>query len=180
MSKALEELKKAMWEERVEPCRGLPEELFIFSTTLAPTVNIDLFITNEKRQLLLTWRDDIYCGRGWHIPGGCVRLKERLAERITKTAEKELGVPIVYDPVPLAVREAIEQDYRPNLLNQLERCHSIAFLYQCSLQSGCEIPEQKSGTKLRWFDRLPENLLKLHLNLYGDIIENYFNGGTRK
>lgn len=180
VSKALEELKKAVYEEGVEPCKGLPEELFIFSTTLAPTVNIDLFLTNEKRQLLLAWRNDVYSGRGWHIPGGCVRLKERLAERIAKTAEKEIGVPIIYDPVPLAVREFIEQDYRPNLSNQLERCHSISFLYSCSLTSGCEIPEQKNGTELRWFDRLPDDLLKMHLNLYGDIIENYFQGGTKK
>ena len=177
VSRALAELKKAIKMDGVDSTKGLPEDLFIFSTTLVPIVNIDLFVTNEKHELLLSWRDDIYHGKGWHIPGGCVRLREKLETRIIKTAEKELGVPIEYDINPIAVREYIEYENRPNLLNQQERCHNFSFLYNCKVKYGYEVPERLDGVDLRWFSRTPENLLKTHKDQYGDIIENYFNGG---
>ena len=173
---AVKELKKAMEIDGVNPIEGLPEELFVFSTTLAPIVNVDLFVTNENRQLLLSWRDDIYHGKGWHIPGGCVRLKEHLEERVVKTAEDELGVPIEYNSQPLAVREIMENDFRPMLSNQLERCHNISFLYSCKIKRGYKVPQIRNGVELRWFSSLPQDLLKTHVELYGDIIENYFNG----
>lgn len=180
VSEEILRLQAVMKEEGVDPTKGLPEELFIFATTLVPIVNIDLFVTNEKRQLLLAWRDDIYNGKGWHIPGGCVRLREHLETRVIKTAEKELGVPIEYDMNPLAVREIMEPDIRPGLSNQLERCHNISFLYQCSVKQGYTVPEMMDGVELKWFDSLPDDLLKVHIELYGDIIENYFNGGEIK
>ena len=179
ISKALKELKKIMTIDRVDPTKGLPEDLFIFATTLVPIVNIDLFVTNEKHQLLLSWRNDIYYGKGWHIPGGCIRLRERLETRVLKTAEKELGVPIVYNPNPLTVREFIESRYRPALSNQMERCHNISFLYECNIKPGYEVPGSMDGVELRWFSSQPDDLLAIHVNLYGDIIESYFNGGSK-
>jgi len=180
VSDAILQLKQAMKEEGVDPTKGLPEDLFIFSTTLVPIVNIDLFVTNEKHQLLLSWRDDIYHGIGWHIPGGCVRLRETLEQRVLKTAEKELGVPIEYDEAPFTVREIIEPEIRSGLSNQLERCHNISFLYSCSVKPGYTVPEQVDGVELRWFDSMPNDLLHTHMKLYGDIIKKYFDGGMTK
>ena len=59
VKEAVRQLESAMRIEDVNPTKGLPEELFIFSTTLVPIVNIDLFVTNENKQLLLAWRDGI-------------------------------------------------------------------------------------------------------------------------
>lgn len=180
VKKAIKELNKAMLVEGVDPTRGLPEELFLLSSTLVPIVNVDLFVTNATHQLLFVWRDEKYNGSGWHIPRSCVRLKESLEERLMKAANKELGVPIDYDPNPLAVRAMITSKERPLLDNQLKRCHSISFLYTCRIKDGYTIPSIYDGVELRWFDRTPENLLETHLQQYGDIIENYFNGGTMK
>ncbi len=63
VNRVIKELKKAMSLDGVDPTKGLPDELFVFSTTLVPIVNIDLFITNNRHQLLLSWRDDIYHGK---------------------------------------------------------------------------------------------------------------------
>ena len=49
--------------------------------SITPVVNLDLLITSG-RQILLSWRNDRYCGQGWHIPDGCVRFKDRPEERI--------------------------------------------------------------------------------------------------
>ena len=177
VKEAIIQLKNAMELENVNPTEGLPEELFVFSSTLIPLVNVDLLVTNENGQLLLSWRDDIYHGKGWHLPGGCVRLREKLEDRLIKTAEKELSVPIKYNPNPVAVRELMEPEFRYTLVNQLERCHNISFLYECTVIPGLSVPNIVNGVETRWFDYLPDNLLKVHIDLYGDIIENYFNGG---
>lgn len=46
-----EHLQKVMDEEGVEPRNGLPQELFLFATTLIPCPNIDLLITDDKHRL---------------------------------------------------------------------------------------------------------------------------------
>ncbi len=180
VNKAVVELKKAMETEGVDPTRGLPESLFIFSTTLVPVVNVDLFVTNDDHQLLLTWRDDIYYGRGWHIPGGCIRLKEKIEERIEITAENELGVSVEFDPIPMTVRETMENDNRPSLSDQNERCHNISLLYRCSVKKGYKLADKINGTPIKWFAEIPNDMIKTHLRLYGDILESYFSEGVKK
>ena len=60
---AINTLQDIMVKDGVDPTKGLPEELFIFGTTLMPVSNVDLFITNDKGQVLLSWRDDQYYGK---------------------------------------------------------------------------------------------------------------------
>ncbi|MCD8022702.1 MAG: NUDIX domain-containing protein, partial [Lachnospiraceae bacterium] len=110
---AVANLYDAMQQEGINPCEGLPESLFILASGLIPLVNIDLFIVDSDHRLLLTWRDDPYHGKGWHIPGGCVRLQESLETRVQKTAVNELGVRIDFDRNPIVVREIINKQERP-------------------------------------------------------------------
>ena len=58
ISQLILELQQELQKENINPCNGLPEDLFLFSTTLAPVANVDLFITDTKRRVLLSWRDD--------------------------------------------------------------------------------------------------------------------------
>ena len=56
-------------------------------------VNVDLLIRNDRREILLTWRhDELY--HGWHVPGGVMRYKERLADRVAAVAHIELGTAV--------------------------------------------------------------------------------------
>ena len=64
VGKAIEDLKRAMIEEKVNPTKGLPEDLFLFATTLILCANVDLFVTDNTNRLLLTWRDDEFYGKG--------------------------------------------------------------------------------------------------------------------
>ena len=128
---ALRTLKEAMNEEGVDPRNGLPLDLFEFSTTLLPFVNVDLLVQNSKGQILLSWRDDKHYGAGWQIPGGIIRMMETIEERIQKTAIREIGCKVDYDPAPIAVHENIMKEHREGLQNQLERAHNIALLYSC-------------------------------------------------
>ena len=58
------------------PSKGLPQEIFFFISRITPMINVDLLIKDEKGRTLLAWRDDEFY-KGWHIPGGIIRFKEK-------------------------------------------------------------------------------------------------------
>lgn len=175
---AIKLLRQAMDTEGVNPQNGMPTELFLFASSLIPCANVDLFITDPEKGLLLAWRDDPYCGRGWHIPGGCLRIKESLDHRIQQTAINEIGTKVLYDRDTFLTREDIRYDERPWLENQLERSHNISMLFRCRLPKEYHITnsvtEKHTVGYLKWFKSMPNDLLPLHINLYGDIIAAFF------
>ena len=65
---------------------GLPDELFYFVTRLTPMVNVDLLVKDSRNRTLLAWRKDTSSGAGWHVPGGIVRYKEKLEDRIKQVS----------------------------------------------------------------------------------------------
>jgi len=171
-----------MDEEGIDPTKGLPKELFHFATTLIPCSNIDLFITRGN-QLLLTWRDDEFYGQGWHIPGGCLRMRETLDNRIQETARNEIGSVVIYNPDSFITREVMVTEDRPRLKNQLERSHNISMLFDCCLSDEFEVRNpalnEHTAGYLKWFDHTPSDLLEAHKSLYGDIIDSFFKGELR-
>jgi colanic acid biosynthesis protein WcaH len=103
---------------------GLPDDIFYFISRTTPLVNVDLLIKDKQGRTLLSWRDDEYCGKGWHIPGGIIRYKETLEQRIQNTANKELGVCVEFGKEPLVYCQTILPD-------QENRGHFISFLFKC-------------------------------------------------
>ena len=149
------------------PSAGLPDELFYYVSRITPLVNVDLLIKDENGRTLLAWRDDQYCGKGWHVPGGIIRFKETFETRVKKVAETEIGVDINFDPVPIAINELIhpERDIRS---------HFISVLYKCFLPSTF-IPENKGLSHkdvgyLVWHNSCPDNLIKFHEIYYRKYI----------
>lgn len=150
----------------INPNEGLPEELFLLVSGLVPLPNVDLLIVNDKKQILLSRRNDGYFEKSWHIPGGCLRFNESFEERIRKTALAELGSIVYFDSEPIAVRNVI----RGNNFGQRhyrERGHNVAILYKCYLPKGFEInngvkTEDDNGY-LKWFTKLPDNFMRIQM-----------------
>lgn len=158
----------------VNPEQGLGEELFLKVSSLVPIVNVDLLVCDERGRFLLAWRDDPHCGRGWHVPGGCIRFRETCAERIWKVALKELGIMHVkFDAEPVKVFEIINYEHR-DIENQNERGHFITLVYKCYAPKDFTLEGQsnKEGEVgfMKWFDHLPENLLSIQ-SCYKEIIK---------
>ena len=42
----------------------------------------------------MTWRDDKYSGKGWHLPGGIIRFREKINQRIANVGKTELNIKI--------------------------------------------------------------------------------------
>lgn len=140
------------------PSLGLPEEVFFFISRLTPMVNVDLLIKDENERTLLSWRDDSFAGAGWHLPGGIVRFKEKLEERVLKVAETEIGTAVKFDPVPVTINQVI--------CKHDTRGHFISILYKCFLSSKF-IPKNTGLTNtdkgyLMWHDYCPENMVEVH------------------
>jgi colanic acid biosynthesis protein WcaH len=154
-----------------DPRKGLPEEVFEFVSSITPLVNVDLLVHDKRGRVLLSWRDDEYCGTGWHVPGGIVRFQETREERLQKTALREFGCE-VENPSLVTVNEII--------LPQTVRGHHVAFGFKCSLPLDYEIPEgfkwssslskDEAIGKLHWHSSSPEQWVKGQREIYELIL----------
>ena len=140
-----------------DPAGGLPEDFFLWISRFVPLVNVDLIIRDGAGRNLLTWRDDEFYGSGWHVPGGIIRYRERIEERIHATAREEIGCDVAYDPAPLAVEQSVAPERR-------ERSHFISLVYLCRV-AGEPDPARRycGGTPRRglwaWHRGAPPDLL---------------------
>lgn len=155
----LTELLKQVSRQIEDPKKGLPEEIFLFATEITPMVNVDLLIRDEDGSILLSWRDDQFYGKGWHVPGGILRLKESFEERIQKTALNEIGCKVYSADRPLEIV--------PIVVNEMKtRGHFITFVYECKLPDGVAINNgMKTETDagyLAWHKKCPNNILDVH------------------
>lgn len=163
------ELKQAIaiLDQKVpDPHQGLPDEVFYYISRTTPLINVDLLIKDEKGRTLLAWRNDQYCGQGWHVPGGIIRYKETMRYRLDKVAALEIGAPVKFEPAPLAINEII--------LKQKNRGHFISILYRGFLPSSF-VPANKGLKKsdagyLAWHDSCPDDILKTH-EIYRQYID---------
>lgn len=140
-----------------DPSEGLPEDVLLFVSRITPLVNVDLLIKNSQGQTLLTWRDDGLHPAGWHIPGGIIRFKETVKDRIHAVAATELGTEVKPKTKPLAIKEVIARS-RP------VRAHFISLLYECTLLgSPDERRRYAKGTpkpgEWAWHQECPRNLI---------------------
>lgn len=142
------------------PSKGLPEEIFLFISRITPIINVDLLIKNKQNQTLLTWRDDGCYPPSWHIPGGVVRYKEPISNRIQAVAASELRARIKFKKKPLAINEVIIPSRRI-------RGHFISLLYECKLISSLDknlkyekgIPQPGQWA---WHKKCPKNIIPVH------------------
>lgn len=176
MKKAIENFRQEMKKNCINPENGLGTELFLMVSSMTPILNVDLFITDAQGRVLLSWRDDQHCGKGWHIPGGCVRFKEILDTRIHMTAITELGADVHYNPRPLLVRENIAMDDLTVQVNRNERAHFISLLYDCKLVNQSKLADcdgQEISGHLKWFDKVPENFIQIQ-HYYRPFLSEWF------
>jgi ADP-ribose pyrophosphatase YjhB (NUDIX family) len=141
-----------------DPSSGLPDEIFYYISRTTPLVNVDLLIKDEKDRTLLSWRNDRYAGKGWHIPGGIVRFKENLETRVEKVARSEIGATVRFDPTPSPFTR---------LSFRSVKFADISFHYytRCFL-SGTFKPlneglSPEDAGYLAWHDRCPVDLLPI-------------------
>jgi len=142
------------------PSKGLPEDVFLFISRITPLINVDLLIKNKQGHTLLTWRDDACFPAGWHIPGGIIRYKEKISNRIYAVAKNELGVSVRFKRDPLAINQVIYNSRKT-------RGHFISLLYECKLVGSLDenLKFEKGAPKAgqwAWHKKCPNNIISVH------------------
>lgn len=150
-----------------DPNKGLPEDIFLYISCVTPLVNVDLLIQDEKGQTLLSYRNDNFFGRGWHIPGGIIRFRELPFERVKKVIETEIFSEVKMEEQPIEVISLVVPELE-------ERSHSVGLLYRGFLSSSIPLnnkgKEETDAGYLKWFSECPEDLLSVHY-VYKKYIE---------
>lgn len=149
----------AILESHIENAReGLPFAVFELISRLTPMVNVDLLIKDSHDRFLLAWRDDQFAGQGWHIPGGIIRFKETLHQRIQQVALREIGKSVEFDPEPIAMNQVH--------CSHDTRGHFISLLYSCRIDDDYELDNHgrlpSDPGFLAWHEQCPDNLVKVH------------------
>ena len=143
----------------INPSEGLPDDIFYFISRTTPLVNVDLLIQDEDHRTILAWRDDVYAGTGWHVPGGIVRFKETFESRIYRVAETEIGAAVTLDPEPLVVNQLIHNNHQ-------NRGHFISILYKCFLSKTFNPENRGLGISdagyIMWHETCPDNMIAYH------------------
>ena len=162
----LREILNDLWKYIDDAKAGLPEEVFEFASSITPMVNVDLLVRGCNGRILLSWRDDEYCGKGWHVPGGIVRFKETREKRIQEVAKKELGTTVTFGKEPLAIKDII--------MNQEIRGHFISFIYDVQVPESYVIDNKGKTVStpgyLQWHDKLPKDMVKGQENVYNELV----------
>ena len=159
-------------EAGIESEEGLSEDLFLLVSSLVPLPNVDLLVTDKDNRILLTRRNDEFFQKSWHIPGGTMRYGESFDTAIRKTAQRELGCTIEYNPTPIAVRNVIRGQ---NLKQRFprERGHNVAILFRCFLPENYVIDNRERSEDdngyIKWFEKLPDNFMKIQY-VYKDVL----------
>ena len=164
IEQAVDKINQLSFDARV----GLPEPLFLLVSRLTPMVNVELLVTNSSGEKLLTWREDRFYGPGWHIPGGIVRFKETMSERVEKVAHSEIGTPVEIVGECLRVSEIQhkERDIRGHFISHVFKCRLLDELNE-SRRADLNAPKHGQWA---WFAKTPEQIIPQHQR-FSDLID---------
>jgi len=148
--------------------KNLGTELFEFCSSLVPSVNVDVLLVNPLGEFLMTWRDDRYYGPGWHIPGGVIRHKETIPNRIRAVMQLECGL-----------NERICTPIQPDLVQEIfseDRCvrgHFVSLLYTIRIAEETVL-NLKLSAERKFFSKIPDNFITQHQKLYKSYLHENF------
>ena len=142
----------------------LPQHLFNYVSSITPLVNVELVIVCPSNSVILTWRDDGLYGPGWHLPGGVLRHKELLIDRIRLVASSECSIESFSSCSFLQINQVMNP-------NRDLRGHFISLVYGVTIDYIPSISQSdlRNGS-MRLFSSPPDNLIKQHRR-YKRLIE---------
>ncbi len=137
---------------------GLPDHLFKYVSSITPIINVDLLIYNPKNGIILSWRADNFYGPGWHVPGGIIRFKENIIDRLYHVARGEMNLKDDLEFNFISINQIMNP-------NRDVRGHFISLLFSSKLDEpyidNRDYKENENGY-FKWHKELPNNIIKQH------------------
>ena len=143
--------------DQINVKEGLGTDLYEAVSRLTPSISVEAVVKNsDASKTLLIWRNDKMYGPGWHLPGGVLRFKETLKDRLFKTLDRELGITKADITGPLGFHEIFNE-------KRDVRGHFISFVFEV-IPHDPPSEKKQSGVKpshgcWRWFETCPPNLI---------------------
>ena len=129
--------------------RRLSQKEFTTIFSKVPRLVVDAVV--RTREGIVFARRDIEPWKGkWHLPGGTVRLNERLKDAIVRIIREETGLTIKVGK-PLG---SIEYLYAKNDIHN----HSVSVVFLVSPRNGV-LRGSPQGKEVRYFKRMPKNII---------------------
>ncbi len=126
-----------------------PEE-FKSIYSRVPRVTVDLVIRTEQGTLLIVRDSGGWVGQ-WHLPGGTIFYRERIADAIERIAEEEVGIKVKVEKFLEHIEFLSEEKERGY-------GYSISLVYLCAPVE--PIPDKTD--KYTFFKTLPDNIVSEH------------------
>jgi len=138
------------------PIPTLPENIFLIATYFFPQVNVEVICMLPSGHYFLTWRDDDFGNKGWHIPGGIIRPNETLMSRVLKVVRSELPFldKVTY---PIDIVGYSEVFCNPPSI----RSHFISLVTVLRIGYAVDIPSQLLTSIIKT-NKIPNNLIQNH------------------
>ena len=160
----------------IDPKKDLGKPLFEVVSGMVPNVNVDLLCYDSSNRFALVYRHDRFYGPGWHIPGGVLRFKERLENRLTLTAKRELQINSITEISKINISEIFAKD-------RDVRGHFISFLFRAKSKeldkNGNFNPRTNyENGSIAMFSKPPNNLIEQHKR-FAHIMGRGFKKGVK-
>ncbi len=116
-----------------------------------PRLTVDVIV--KSRSGIVFAKRDIEPWKGkWHIPGGTVRLNERMEEAAVRIMLEETGLLVTVG----RLLGAIEYLYDKNHIHN----HSVSVVFLASLRKGV-LRGSPFGREVQFFRRMPKNIISV-------------------
>ena len=117
-----------------------------------PRLCVDLVIKTPKGVVLSLRKLPSWYGK-WHLPGGTVLYKEKIAETIARVAEEELGIEVV-------VKKLLGYIEYPSEEKERGFGWGITMAFLCSSNMFKAKPNNDDASEIKIFEQLPKNLIE--------------------
>lgn len=128
-----------------------PLEVWLEFNRLLPLPTVEILVTRNGRDFLLTERHDQYWN-GWHIPGGFMLYKETVEGACQRLARKELGIKVVVNQV---IDVYVWQDHAYGA--------PVSIVCLCSANR-----EPKDG---QFFTKIPKETISRHVKFLNNFLK---------
>lgn len=131
--------------------KRLPFKEFKSIYSRVPRVTIEVVLIKDGG-VVLTYRNiEPYKGY-WHVPGGTLFYKEKIADAVKRVAKDELGVNVEIEKL-LGVWEIPEWKVKEGFTSV------VGLVHQVNLVSG-ELKVNNQASEVKIFKTLPKNMIK--------------------
>ena len=133
---------------------NLPQKTFLRINKMVPLIGVEVILKNRKGILLAKRNIQPFKGR-WHLPGGSIGYNEKIIDAVKRIAKRETGTNVKIIKY-MGYYDVIHMDPRGPRVEHV-------FLVK---QVGGRIKTNNENRDLRFFEKIPKNLLSYHKPLF--------------